>query len=62
MASPHVAGAAALCRGTHRLLDMDVIKNLLIKHADNLGSPGRDDEYGHGRVDCYGAAFDKSCG
>lgn len=62
MASPHVAGAAALCRGTHRLLDMDEIKNLLIKHADNLGSPGRDNEYGHGRVDCYGATFDKSCG
>ena len=62
MASPHVAGAAALCRGTHRGLDMDHIRNILISTADDLGNPGKDDNYGYGRVDCNGATFWKTCG
>ena len=62
MASPHVAGAAALCRGTHRGLDMDQIKNILISTANDLGNAGKDDLYGHGLVDCNGATFWKTCG
>jgi subtilisin len=62
MAAPHVAGAAALCRGTHRYSDMDHIKKILLITADDLGVPGKDDEFGYGRVDCNGAAFKKSCG
>jgi len=62
MAAPHVSGAAALCRGTHRGLDMDHIKNILISTADDLGNPGKDDYYGYGRVDCNGATFWRTCG
>ena len=62
MAAPHVSGAAALCRGTHRGLDMDHIRNILISTADDLGNPGKDDFYGYGRVDCNGATFWRTCG
>ena len=62
MAAPHVSGAAALCRGTHRGLDMNQIRAILRRHADNLGNPGRDDLYGYGLVDCRGSSFDKTCG
>ncbi len=62
MASPHVAGAAALCRGTHRYLDMDHIRNILKGTADDLGNPGKDDLYGYGRVDCNQATFARTCG
>ncbi len=62
MASPHVAGAAALCRGTHRGLDMDHIRNILKSTANDLGNPGKDDNYGYGMVDCNGATFWKTCG
>ena len=62
MAAPHVSGAAALCRGTHRGLDMDAIRSILKKHADNLGNPGKDDLYGYGLVDCRGSVYDKTCG
>ena len=66
MAAPHVAGAAALCRGTHRYLDMDHIRRILIATADDpvhRGDPrGKDDKYGYGRVDCNGATFARTCG
>ena len=62
MAAPHVAGAAALCRGTHRYLDMDHIRNILKGTADDLGNPGKDDKYGYGRVDCNQATFARTCG
>lgn len=62
MAAPHVAGAAALCRGTHRYLDMDHIRNILLKTADDLGNPGKDPNYGYGRVDCNGATYSRTCG
>lgn len=62
MAAPHVSGAAALCRGTHRGLDMDHIRSILLSTADDLGNPGKDDDYGYGRVDCNGATFWRTCG
>jgi subtilisin family serine protease len=62
MASPHVAGAAALCRGTHRGLDMDHIRSILKSTANDLGNPGKDDLYGYGLVDCNNATFWRTCG
>ena len=66
MAAPHVSGAAALCRGTHRYIDMDHIRTILKRTADDPihagDPPGRDDEYGHGRVDCNQATFARTCG
>ncbi len=62
MAAPHVAGAAALCRGTHRYLTMDQIRDILTRTADDLGNPGKDNNYGYGRVDANEATFARSCG
>ncbi len=62
MAAPHVSGAAALCRGTHRGLDMDHIRNILKSTANDLGNPDKDDLYGYGMIDCNGATFWKTCG
>ena len=62
MAASHVAGAAALCRGTHRYLDMDHIRTILRTTAYDFGNPGKDDKYGYGRVNCLGATFAKTCG
>jgi subtilisin len=51
MACPHVAGVAALAWGGHRYASNVTLRRLLAWTADNLGAPGRDDEYGYGRVD-----------
>ncbi|MGH2763852.1 MAG: S8 family peptidase [Thermoleophilaceae bacterium] len=56
MACPHVSGAAALAWGSHRWADNVAIRRLLAKTADNLGPPGRDPNYGFGRVDAKQAA------
>jgi subtilisin len=62
MACPHVSGAAALAWSTHRFppggLRRNVaIRRLLATTADNLGAPGRDNNFGFGRVDAEQAAF-----
>jgi len=62
MAAPHVTGAAALCKGTHRGNDVNQIRQILVQTADDLGSPGKDDLYGYGLVDCNNATFWKICG
>jgi subtilisin len=63
MACPHVSGAAALAWSTHRFpppgLALNVaIRRLLATTADNLGNPGRDNNFGFGRVDAEQAAFE----
>jgi subtilisin len=63
MACPHAAGAAALAWSTHRFppagLRVNVaIRRLLATTADNLGIPGRDNNFGFGRVDAEQAAFE----
>ena len=56
MACPHVSGAAALAWGGHRYADNVTIRRLLARTSDNLGIPGRDDNFGFGRVDAAQAA------
>lgn len=56
MACPHVAGAAAVVWGAHRLANNMTIWNLLASTADNLGTPAWDAFYGYGRVDVDQAA------
>jgi len=51
MACPHVSGAAALAWGGHRYADNVTIRRLLAWRSDPLGIPGRDAEFGYGRVD-----------
>lgn len=55
-AAPHVAGIAALIIGAHGgdMHPADV-RDILRKSADDLGKPGKDDFYGHGRVNAYNA-------
>jgi subtilisin len=56
MACPHVSGAAALAWGAHRYANNVTIRRLLAHTSDNLGIPGRDTDYGFGRVDAEQAA------
>lgn len=56
MATPHVAGVAALVFGAaHYNITPDEVTNILFDSAQDLGTPGRDDNYGYGLVDAYAA-------
>lgn len=54
MAAPHVAGAAALLRGLG-LSPQETVDRLL-GSAKDIGAPGRDSVFGHGRLDVAAAA------
>jgi pSer/pThr/pTyr-binding forkhead associated (FHA) protein/subtilisin family serine protease len=49
-AAPHVAGAAALVWSAFPELDRSTVANYLTTHALDLGPPGPDNGYGHGRL------------
>jgi serine protease len=55
MASPHIAGVAALIKSLHPEWDPDQIRQALIDTAEDLGEPGRDDYFGYGLVDAAAA-------
>ena len=55
MATPHVAGAVALMVSADPGLTHDAVKSTLESTAVELGAPGKDNEYGSGRVDAYEA-------
>jgi subtilisin family serine protease len=50
MASPAVAGVAALIIGRYGRMDPAQLEARLRQSADDLGKPGNDDFYGRGRV------------
>ncbi|MGD8501593.1 MAG: S8 family serine peptidase, partial [Phycisphaerales bacterium] len=50
MATPHVAGAAALLLEENPNLSPSQIKTVLEQNADDLGAPGWDNVYGWGRI------------
>ena len=54
MATPHVAGVAALLYA-QGIRNPAAIEAAIKRFAVDLGSPGRDDEYGHGLVDARAA-------
>ena len=56
MASPHVAGTAALVIASGQATGPDAVRAALEGTADDLGVPGEDDLYGHGLVDAEEAA------
>jgi serine protease len=56
MASPHVAGAAALLRALVPGASPAEIENALVSTAHDLGDPGYDIFYGHGLIDVGAAA------
>lgn len=55
MASPHVAGVAALLKSLHLEWDNARIRQAIESGADDLGSAGWDIIYGHGRLNAYQA-------
>ena len=50
MATPHVSGVIALLLASKPDLTPDQIKGLLLQTAKDLGSPGRDDQFGYGLI------------
>ncbi len=56
MASPHVAGAAALVRAVNPALTGDEVERILRSTAADVGAAGRDGESGDGLVDALAAA------
>lgn len=59
MAAPHASGVAALIIGAN---GGDMKPSLVYKElragADDLGKPGKDDDYGHGRVNAFNSVTD----
>jgi len=56
MACPHVSGTAALAWGSHRYANNVTIRRLLAWRVNDLGNPGRDPQYGYGRVNAAAVA------
>lgn len=57
MATPHVAGVAAVIIGKNGGdMSPSAVEAALRASADDLGKPGNDDAYGAGRVNAYNAA------
>ena len=52
---PHVTGAVALFKQAHPSWSISQIKNALEGAAIDLGSSGKDNDYGSGRIDVYKA-------
>ena len=59
MAAPHVAGVAALMKAVHPGLTPDEFDMALLAGdlTDDLGTPGRDDFYGHGLINAHKAVL-----
>lgn len=55
MASPHVAGVAALLLSREPGLTGEQVRDRLTRHARDLGAAGRDVFFGHGLVDAVAA-------
>ncbi len=55
MASPHVAAAAALLLGARPDLTPDQVEAALEGTAKDLGTTGKDNDYGYGRIDAAAA-------
>ncbi len=57
MATPHVSGLAALIWSVNPNLTPDEVESIIESTAVDLGEPGRDDEFGHGRIDVTAAVM-----
>lgn len=59
MASPHAAGVAAIIVGKYGSnVSPSQVESILRASADDLGKPGKDPYYGHGRVNAYRAVVE----
>ncbi len=57
MASPHVAGVAALVKSKNSGLTNSQIRNILETTADDIGAAGWDNLFGNGRLNAYEAVM-----
>ena len=57
MAAPHVAGVVALMKAIYPALTPEELDILLVSGliTEDLGPAGRDDQFGHGLIDAFGA-------
>lgn len=55
MAAPHVAGLAALILQVRPDMDPRSVKDLIIRTAEDVGTPGWDADNGHGYIDAFAA-------
>jgi thermitase len=55
MATPHVAGVAALIKSRYPAFTNEEIRERMRNTAKDLGALGKDDDYGYGLVDAYAA-------
>jgi thermitase len=55
MAAPHVSGLAALVWSLGPGLTNDQVRDVIQSTAVDLGSPGKDDYFGHGRINAWQA-------
>jgi subtilisin family serine protease len=53
MASPHVAGLAALISSQYPAYSPDQVARAIVHNADDLGSSGHDQMFGCGRINAY---------
>jgi thermitase len=51
MATPHVAGLAGLVRSAFPALEAEAVAAAIRQGATDLGAPGFDPQFGHGRID-----------
>ena len=58
MATPHVAAVAALVRSAHPGWSPAQVESAIEQTADDLGTAGRDDLFGYGRIDAAAAVAD----
>jgi hypothetical protein len=61
MAAPHVSGAVALLMSYRLTLTNDETVDLLLATTDDLGTPGWDNHYGHGRLNVFSALNQVDC-
>ena len=57
MATPHVAGAAAILIGNNVAMTPDDVRAALETTAEDLGTPGFDNQFGHGLLNLSAALF-----
>lgn len=55
MASPHAAALAALIRSVNPLLTNTEVMDIMRNSAEDLGTPGKDAEFGYGQIDVNNA-------
>lgn len=56
-AAPHVSGVVTLMRQKNPDIEVNEIKQILMDTAQDLGSPGEDNDFGWGLIDAYAAVM-----